>query len=76
MMFTALTSLGVTLSVIGVLEFLLFLAVIVLLIVGVKYLLGLAGVTVPQPIWVVLGVILFLVLIIWMLGGGTGINLR
>jgi hypothetical protein len=75
-MLTALTSLGVTLSVIGVLEFLLFLAVIVLLIVGVKYLLGLAGVTVPQPIWVVLGVILFLVLVIWMLGGGTGINLR
>jgi hypothetical protein len=75
-MLTALSTLGVTLSVLGVLEFLLFLAVIVLLIVGVKYLLGLAGVTVPQPIWVVLGVILFLVLVIWMLGGGTGINLR
>jgi len=75
-MLTALSTLGVTLSVMGVLQFLLFLAVIVLLIVGVKYLLGLAGVTVPQPIWVVLGVILFLVLVIWLLGGGTGINLR
>ena len=75
-MLTALSTLGVTLSVMGVLQFLLLLAVIVLLIVGVKYLLGLAGVTVPQPIWVVLGVILFLVLVIWLLGGGTGINLR
>jgi len=68
-------SLAVAISVIGVLKFLLVFAVIVLLIVGVKYLFGLAGWTIPQPIWVVLGVILFLVLLIWLLSGGTGNSL-
>lgn len=73
---SALLTLGVAISVLSVLKFLLLVAVLVLLIVGVKYLLGLVGWSVPQPIWIVLGVIVFLVLIIWFLGGGTGIELR
>ena len=71
----ALALLGMTISVIGVLKFLLILAVIVLFIVGVKYLFALVGWTIPQPIWVVLGVIVFLLLLIWFLSGGTGITL-
>ncbi len=63
-------TLGLVLSVMGVLKFLLVLAVIVLVIVGVKYLFGLAGWVIPQPIWIVLGVIVFLLLLIAFLGGG------
>ena len=74
-MLSSLATLAVAISVIGVLKFLLVFAVIVLLIVGVKYLFGLAGWTIPQPIWVVLGVIIFLLLLIWLLSGGTGISL-
>jgi len=68
--------LAIALSILGVLQFLLLLAVIVLLIVGIRYLFGLIGWTIPQPIWVVLGVIVFLLLIIWFLQGGTGVSLR
>jgi len=75
-MLTALSSVAVAISVIGVLKFLLLLAVLVLLIVGIKYLFKLAGWEIPQPIWIVLGIIVFLVLVIWFIGGGTGIELR
>jgi hypothetical protein len=73
---SALATLGIAISLVGVLKFLLLLAVLILLIVGVRYLLALGGITIPQPIWVVLGVILFLVLVLWLVGGGTGIELR
>lgn len=73
---SALATLGVAISILGVLKFLLLFAVLVLLIVGVRYLFGLAGWTIPQPIWIVLGVILFLILVIWLIGGGTGVELR
>lgn len=70
-----MVTLALALSVVGVLKFLLVIAILVLLIVGVKYLFGLVGWTIPQPIWIVIGVIVFLLLLIWLLGGGTGITL-
>ena len=66
----------ITISVLGVLKFLLVLAVLVLLIVGIKYLFSLAGWVIPQPIWIVLGVIVFILLCIWFIGGAEAINFR
>ena len=45
--------LGATLTIVGVLNFLLIVALFVLLVVGLKYLFGLIGWSVPQPIWTV-----------------------
>jgi hypothetical protein len=64
-------TLAVAISLVGVLKFLLLLAVIVLLIVGIKYLFGLAGWVIPQPIWIVIGVIVFLLLILYFIGGSS-----
>lgn len=66
---------GLVISLSGVIYFLLALAVLALLIVGTRYLLGLMGVTVPPPVWAILGLILFLVVLLWFLGaigGGPG----
>lgn len=74
-MMLAVTSISIS----GVIYFLIALAVLVLLIVGVKWLLGLAGVVVPPPIWAVLGFILFLVILLYFLGfigGAPGVSFR
>lgn len=55
----------------GVLQLLLYVAIVALLVVGVRYLLGLMGVTIPQPIMVVVGIIIVLVLLLWFFGGGV-----
>ena len=54
-----------------VLNFLLVLALLALLVVGVKYILGLMGVTIPQPIWTIVCVIICLVVLIWLFNGGV-----
>lgn len=73
-----MTTLALTISLTGVIYFLIAVAILVLLIVGVRYLLSLAGVTVPQPIWAILGIILFLIILLYALGaiGGGGVSFR
>lgn len=66
---------GLVISLSGVIYFLLALCVIALLVWGVRYVLGLMGVTVPQPLWAILGFMLVLIVLLWFLGiigGGPG----
>jgi hypothetical protein len=42
--------------------FLITIAVLAIVIIGVRWLLGLAGVTIPQPLMIILGILLFIVL--------------
>lgn len=71
---------ALAISISGVIYFLIALCVLALLIVGVRYVLGLVGVSVPQPIWAVLGFILFLIVLLWFLGaiggGPSGVSFR
>ena len=66
--------LAVSISLVGVIYFLLAVCVLAFLIVGLKYLAGLMGVVVPPPMWAILGFILFLLLLLYALGvfGGSG----
>lgn len=71
--------LALTISLVGVIYFLLAVAVLCILIVGLKWLMGQMGVVVPQPIWAILGFMLFLILILYALGafgGAGGISFR
>ena len=43
--------------------FLVVIAVLAIVIIGGKWLMGLAGVTIPQPLMVILGIILFIVML-------------
>ena len=66
--------LAVAISLTGVIYFLLALVVLCFLIWGVRYLLALMGVSVPQPIWALIGFGLFLIVLLYALGafGGSG----
>ena len=44
--------------------FLVVIAVLAIVIIGAKWLLGLAGVTIPPPLMAILGIVLFIVLLI------------
>jgi len=66
----------VVLSIAGVAQFLIAVAILALLVVGLKWLFGTMGWSVPQPFWAILGFILFLLVVIWAFGGGSGITLR
>ena len=72
--------LGLVISLSGVIYFLIALAILALLIVGARYLLGLMGVVIPQPVWAILGLILFLVILLWFIGaiggGPSGVVVR
>ena len=71
--------LGATITLVSVIYFLLAVCVLCFLIVGLRYLAGLMGVTVPPPMWAILGFILFLVILLWFLGvfgGSGGITIR
>jgi hypothetical protein len=73
----ALAALNISLT--GVIYFLIAVAVLCLLVAGLRYLMGLMGVTVPQPIWAIIAFILFLLLILYALGafgGAGGISVR
>jgi hypothetical protein len=54
--------------------FLIVVAVLAIVIIGAKWLLGLAGITVPQPLMVILGIILFIVMLLalWHFVGFSG----
>lgn len=64
-------ALALAFSLVGVLKILFILALAVLLIVGVRYLFGLVGWTIPQPIWGIIGIVVLLAVLIWLLGGGN-----
>jgi hypothetical protein len=54
--------------------FLIVIAVLAIVIVGAKWLMGLAGITIPQPLMVILGIILFIVMLLalWHFVGFSG----
>jgi hypothetical protein len=71
--------LGVVISLGGVIQFLLAVAVIVFLVLGLKFLGEKLGFGIPQPMLAVLGFILFLLLVLFALGifgGGGGLVVR
>jgi len=47
--------------------FILLICVLAIVIIGIKWLLTLAGITVPQPVLVMLGILVFMVLLIALL---------
>lgn len=75
MMFTT----AISISLVGVIYFLIAVAVLCILIVGLRWLMAQMGVVVPPPIWAILGFILFLVILLYALGAfgsGAGISIR
>jgi hypothetical protein len=71
--------LALAISLTGVIYFLLALVVLCFLIVGVRHLLGLAGIALPQPMWALIGFALFLIVLLYALGafgGGGGVTIR
>ena len=58
----------VVISLAGVVQFLLVVAVIVFLIVGLKFLGEKMGMVIPPPMLAILGFILFLLLVLYALG--------
>ena len=66
--------LALSISLTGVIYFLLALVVLCFLVWGVRYLLTLMGVSFPQPIWALIAFALFLLVLLYALGafGGSG----
>jgi len=48
-------------------SFLVFIIVVAIVIIGVRWLLGVAGIAIPQPLMIILGLICFLVLLLFFL---------
>jgi hypothetical protein len=72
-----LSALAFSISLTSVVYFLLAVCVIAILVVGLRWLLAQMGVTVPQPIWAILGFMLFLILLLYFLGAiGGGVSVR
>jgi hypothetical protein len=59
---------ALAISLTSVIWFLIGVAIIVFLLLGLKWLAGLLNFTIPQPMWAVLGFILILLLILWAFG--------
>jgi hypothetical protein len=60
------------------LSFLVFIVVLAIIVIGVRWLLSLTGLVIPQPLLYILGLILFLVLLFVFLnyaGVGSGMGL-
>jgi hypothetical protein len=60
------------------LSFLVFIVIVAILIIGFRWLLSLTGLAIPQPLLIILGLILFLVLIFVFfnyVGGASGVHL-
>ena len=68
----------IAISLVGVIKFLIAVAVVVFLILGLKWLAGQVGFAIPQPMWAVLGFILVLLLLLYALGvfGAGGVSFR
>jgi hypothetical protein len=47
--------------------FLFLVCILAIVVIAVRWLLGLAGITIPQPLLVILGIILFMVLLLALL---------
>ena len=47
--------------------FIILVCVLAIVIITVKWLIGLTGLVVPQPLYMVLGIILFLALFLWLI---------
>ena len=45
-------------------SFLIFIVVVAIVVIGIRWLLSLTGVAIPQPIMIILGLILFLILLV------------
>jgi hypothetical protein len=72
-----LSTLAFAISLTGVIYFLLAVCVIAILVVGLRWLMAQMGVAVPQPVWAILGFMLFLVLLLYFLGAiGGGVSIR
>ena len=69
---------AVVISLIGVIQVLIAVAVVVFLILGLQWLASKAGFMLPQPMWAVLGFILILLVLLFALGvfGGGGVSFR
>ena len=48
-------------------SFLVFIVVVAIVIIGIRWLLSLAGVAIPQPLMIILGLIAFLILLLFFL---------
>ena len=61
------------------LSFLVFIVVLAIVVIGVRWLLSLTGIAIPQPLLYILGLVLFLVLLFVFIQyagvGGSGVSL-
>jgi hypothetical protein len=74
-----LAFLALNISLVGVIYFLLAVAVLCILIVGLRWLMAQMGVVIPPPILAILGFMLFLLLLLYALGafgGAAGVNIH
>jgi hypothetical protein len=56
------------------LSFLVFIVVLAIIVIGVRWVLSLTGITIPPPLMYILGLILFLVLLFVFLQYAGGLN--
>jgi len=56
------------------LSFLVFIVVLAIVVIGVRWVLSLTGITIPPPLMYILGLILFLVLLFVFLQYAGGLN--
>lgn len=47
--------------------FIVLVCILAIVIIAAKWLIGLTGIAIPQPLWTILGIILFLALFLWLL---------
>jgi hypothetical protein len=47
--------------------FIIMVVVLAVVIIAVKWLIGLTGLVIPQPLWLILGLLLFLALLLWLI---------
>jgi hypothetical protein len=59
-----LASLFQTNAITVMVEFLIFIVIVAIVIIGVRWLMSLAGVSIPQPLIIILGLILFIVFLL------------
>ncbi len=57
----------------AIISFLIGICLIAVVIIAVRWLLGLAGIAIPQPLMLIIGILLFVVLLVWLFGGGISL---
>lgn len=63
--------LGVSISILGILYFLLLCAAVVGLVLGLRWLAGIAGLAIPPAVWALLGFVLVVLLLIYFISGAS-----